>query len=187
MKNYTGVYAFLSNYTYSLGADQLTTFGQQEMINSGNKYYTRYEPLARRLAPFVRSSGEARVVESAQNFTQGFHAAKLADKRAGEQDSAYPYPILVIPETVTSNNTLNHETCTNFENGPDSKIAAAAQAIWSSVFVPPIRARLNAALPGANLTATDTISLMDLCPFNTVASPNGTLSAFCNFFTEVEW
>ena len=85
------------------------------------------------------------------------------------------------------NNTLNHETCTNFENGTYSKIAAAAQAIWSSVFIPPIRARLNAALPGANLTATETVSMMDLCPFNTVASPNGTVSAFCALFTTEEW
>lgn len=28
---------------------------------------------------------------------------------------------------------------------------------------------------------------MDLCPFNTVASPNGTISAFCNLFSETEW
>lgn len=37
VKNFTGIYAFLANYEYTLGADQLTVFGQQEMINSGIK------------------------------------------------------------------------------------------------------------------------------------------------------
>lgn len=70
MKNFTGAYAFLAGYEYTLGADQLTHFGQQEMINSGIKYYSRYEQLAKALTPFVRSSGEARVVESAENFVR---------------------------------------------------------------------------------------------------------------------
>jgi len=187
VRNFTGQYAFLSSYTYTLGADQLTTFGQQELVNSGEKYYQRYEQLADHLTPFVRSSSEARVVESAQNWTQGFHSAKLADARSRHRDSAYPYPIVVIDEADGSNNTLNHDLCNVFENGPDSKIASHAQAIWTSVFIPPIQARLNAALPGANLSATDTINMMDLCPFNTVASPTGTVSAFCALFTENEW
>ncbi|KAK5723984.1 hypothetical protein LTR17_013733 [Elasticomyces elasticus] len=177
VKSFTGIYAFLADYEYTLGADQLTTFGQQELVNSGIKYYNRYQHLTRLRTPFVRSSGEARVVESAQNWTQGFHAAKLVDRRSGRKDAAYPYPIVVIPET--DGNT--------FENGPDDDIASDAQAKWTAVFITPIRARLNAALPGANLTTTDTVSLMDLCPFNTVASPNGTVSAFCSLFTEAEW
>ena len=52
---------------------------------------------------------------------------------------------------------------------------------WLSVFAPPITARLNAGAPGANLTDTDTYSLLSLCPFHTVAK--GTLSPFCSLFT----
>ncbi|KAH9826807.1 3-phytase A [Teratosphaeria destructans] len=187
VEDFTGLYAFLNNYEYTLGADQLTRFGQQELINSGIKYYQRYEGLASHLTPFVRSSGEARVVVSSQNWTQGFHDAKLADWNNKHQDTAYPYPILVIPETDGENNTLNHDLCTVFEDGPDSDIADNAQATWASIFVPPIQKRLNADMPGANLTETQTIYLMDLCPFNTVASANGTISPFCDLFTEKEW
>ena len=79
---YAGKYKFLKSYEYTLGADQLTVFGQQELVNSGLKYYRRYENLARRAVPFIRSSGEDRVVESAQNWTQGFSDAKIADKGA---------------------------------------------------------------------------------------------------------
>lgn len=188
VKNYTGIYAFLKDYEYTLGANDLTVFGQQEMINSGMKYYGRYKHLAEELTPFVRTSSEARVVESAQNWTQGFHEAKLADPNYHGNDFAYPYPMVVILEAdYGSNNTLNHDLCTQFENGTDSNIADDAQAIFADVFIPPIQARLNAGLPGANLTQTDTISMMDLCSFNTVASPVGQISAFCALFTVTEW
>lgn len=187
VKNYPGKYAFLKNYQYTLGADQLTTFGQQEMINSGTKFYQRYEQLANILTPFVRSSSEARVVESAQNFTQGFHNARQADRFHFGGDPTYPYAIEVISEDDGQNNTLNHDLCTSFENGPDSTIASSAQKTWAGVFVPPIQKRLNSDLQGANLTSTEVIYVMDLCSFNTVASPNGTISPFCGLFTEQEW
>lgn len=82
--------------------------------------------------------------------------------------------------------TLNHGLCTEFEDGVSSEIADDAQAVWAGIFVPPIQARLNGRLPGANLSAIETIYMMDLCPFNTVANPNGTLSNFCDLFTEHE-
>lgn len=155
------------------------------MINSGAKYYQRYEQLASHVTPFVRTASEARVVESAQNWTQGFHNAKLADKFNIRGDPAYPYPMVVIDEAL--NNTLSHGLCTEFEDGPDSAIASSAQNAWAEVFVPPIQNRLNSDLRGANLTVTETIYMMDLCPFNTVASSNGTISPFCTLFTEPEW
>ena len=71
------------------------------MLDSGIKFYNRYESLARELLPFFRSSGEERVVQSAENFTQGFHAAKLAGKC---KDTSYPYPLVVIPEGEGINN-----------------------------------------------------------------------------------
>lgn len=186
-KAYPGKYAFLEEYKYSLGADQLTLFGEQEMINSGAQYYQRYEKLASRVIPFIRTASEARVVESAQNWTQGFHTAKLSDGLNIRGDSAYPYPMVVISEADGSNNTLNHGLCTEFEEGPISSIASNAQSTWAKVFITPIQSRLNSDLQGANLTATETVYMMDMCPFNTVASPSGAISPFCGLFTEQEW
>lgn len=190
VQSYPGKYAFLKDYQYTLGADQLTVFGQQEMVNSGIKFYERYEQLASRLIPFVRSSSEDRVVESAENFTQGYHSAKVSDRHRGRGsrgDSAYPYPIVLISEADGSNNTLNHGLCTDFEDGPDDSIASNAQKTWANVFVPPIQKRINSDLKGADLTQTEIIYMMDLCPFNTVASSNGTISPFCDLFSEDEW
>jgi hypothetical protein len=177
-------YGFIKDYKYRLGADQLSIFGQQQLINSGIKYYTRYQKLTKGTTPFVRASGQDRVVESALNWTQGFHDARLKDTKSDED---YPYPIVVISEETGSNNTLDHGLCTEFESGFDSTIAGSAQATWVSIFTPSITDRLNENLPGANFTNTDTIYMMDLCPFNTVADSEGFLSPFCALFTEDEW
>jgi hypothetical protein len=158
------------------------------MVNSGVKFYQRYEALASKHTPFLRSAGQARVVESARNWTQGYHAAKQIDRRARpRKDATYPYEILEIPEDLGLNNTLNHEICTEFEEGWYGGIADAAQAEWADIFAAPIRDRLNDDLPGANLSTIQTVYMMDLCPFNTVASDTGAISPFCSLFSEEEW
>ncbi|KAL9602370.1 MAG: hypothetical protein Q9219_001936 [cf. Caloplaca sp. 3 TL-2023] len=89
---------------------------------------------------------------------------------------------------VNYSRRLNHDLCTAFEDGqPYSSIGSKAQQTFLATFLPPITNRLNADLVSANLTATDTINLMDLCPFATVASPFGAISPFCFLFTEEEW
>ncbi|KAL8690821.1 MAG: hypothetical protein Q9218_003817, partial [Villophora microphyllina] len=183
----SGKYNFLNTFEYTLGADQLTVFGEREMINFGITFHDRYEQLAKRSTPFIRASGEARVIESAQNFSQGFHQAKTSGRGT---DADYPYPILTIPEDDGFNNTLNHGLCTSFESSPAyTSIGTKAQATFLSTFLPAITARLNTDLgTTANITATDTINLLDLCPFTTVATPLATtLSPFCYLFTETEF
>ncbi|KAF7944556.1 uncharacterized protein EAE97_005189 [Botrytis byssoidea] len=184
--SYGADYKFIKDYKYTLGADQLSVFGQQELINSGIKYYNRYKALASSITPFIRSSGQDRVVESAQNWTQGFNSARLADS-SSTANASYPFNIVIISENKGSNNTLDHGLCTVFEDGPDSTIGDSAQAKWASIFTPNITSRLNSNLPGANLTMADTIYFMDLCPFNTVASPTGIISPFCKIFTAADW
>ncbi|EAQ87261.1 hypothetical protein CHGG_03880 [Chaetomium globosum CBS 148.51] len=180
-------FEFLRDYNYQLGSDQLTRMGQQQMVNSGLKFYDRYRSLARDSIPFVRAGGQDRVIHSAENFTQGFHAALLADRDSTARPRL-PYDMVVIPETPTTNNTLHHGLCDAFERGPYSTIGASAQATYLATFAEPITIRLNANLPGANLTADEVISLMDLCPFETVASPGGATPApFCRLFTPAEW
>lgn len=185
--SYGSGYEFIETYEYTLGADQLTVFGQQELVNSGTKFYGRYESLTRQASPFVRSSGQDRVIESARNWTQGFHAARLADEKAEGVADAYPYDIVIISEDTGSNNTLDHGLCTVFEDGADAEIGDDAQAVWQANFTPNITARLNTNLPGANLSNADIISLMDLCPYNTVADAQGIISEWCGLFTTDEW
>ncbi|KAI1367851.1 histidine phosphatase superfamily [Xylaria arbuscula] len=182
--DYSRSYKFIKDYKYTLGADQLSVFGQQQLVNSGINFYQRYEKLARNVSPFVRTAGQQRVVDSAVNWTQGFHQARLADKRAKFPD-AYPYEPIILPEIDGFNNTLSPMTCTAFIEGPDT--GSEAQAIWVDTFVPPIAERVNKNLVGANLSNHDIIHLMDICPFETVANTDGHLSRFCDLFNEDEW
>ncbi|KXJ92233.1 3-phytase A [Microdochium bolleyi] len=176
--------AFLRDYEYRLGADELSAFGEQQLVNSGIRFYHRYRALARRSTPFVRSAGQHRVVESARKWTEGFHASREADKHA-EADEGWPYHILEIPEYRPHNNTLSPDTCPAFEAGSD--LGRKAQATFLGEFAPAITARLNAALPGADLDDVDTTYLMDLCPFETVADRYGRPSRICTLFSPDEW
>jgi len=173
-------YAFLQDFQYTLGQDNLTYFGQQELFNSGIKCFVRYGALANVSVPFIRASGSSRVIQSAQNFTQGFNSA--AGSNLISQDS-----ILVIPEGETSNDTLKVNTCNAIKVAPLKTSGSDAVNTWVDIFTPPITARLNDNLPGASLTNKDTVAIMDFCSFETVATPNGAISPFCNLFTDDEW
>ena len=183
VQNFSGDYAFLANYSYNLGADQLTQFGREEMINSGEDFFSRYAHLTTSNVPFIRASGQDRVIESAELFSQGFHIAKSSLHPGA--DNTYPYPILTIPETAHTNNTLSQALCPAFEAGRNDSLIP--QTTFLSTFMPAITARLNAALAGANLTDIESLLLMDLCPFETVASSLGTPSPFCALFSQHEW
>jgi hypothetical protein len=171
-------FSFLKDYKYTLGADQLTDAGRQEMVNSGAHFHRRYKKLLKKNTPFVRSSGQDRVVESANKWLEGY-------AQAAEQSTPRTIDVS-IPEGAGINNTLSHEICTNFEEGPLDKVGDDAQAKWVPQFVPPIQKRVNGKL-GTNLTSGEIIYLMDMCPFDTLSSPTAKVSNFCNIFTEKEW
>ncbi|KAK4221740.1 3-phytase A [Podospora fimiseda] len=186
--SYKPGYEFLHSYNYSLGSDQLTSFGQQQLYNSGIKFYSRYKSLFP-TKPFIRAADQDRVVMSAQNFTSGFHHALLSDRTHSRPPPKYDYPIQKIPEgdVPNTNNTLSHGLCKAFEKpGKYSTLGAEAQAVYTSTFIPAITARLNSNLINANLSDADAISLMDMCPFTTVAESEYSKD-FCSLFTESEW
>jgi len=175
--SYPKKFAFLKDYEYTIGADQLTDAGRQEMVNSGAHFYRRYSKLVDENTPFVRAGGQERVVESAQKWLMG--VAQSLNEEPPKVD-------LIIPEGTSWNNTLSHDTCPAFESGPDHGLGDRAQRIWADKFVPPIQDRINSAL-GTNLSATSTVYLMDMCPFDTLAHPSAKISDFCKLFSEKEW
>ncbi|KAL4804269.1 histidine phosphatase superfamily [Aspergillus unguis] len=184
VSSFSGKYAFLSNYSYTLGSDDLTTFGEDQMVDSGVKFYRRYKSLAAKDTPFVRASGGDRVIASAEKFIDGFRAAQAQDVGSGSDKG--PILNVIIPEIDGFNNTLDHSTCTRFEN---DERADEIEAEFTALIAPPIRERLETDLPGIQLTDDEVMYLMDMCSFDTVArTPDGTeLSPFCNLFTEKEW
>jgi hypothetical protein len=176
-KAFPGEYKFLKDYQYTLGSDELTNAGRQEMVNSGVHFFRRYHKLLKKHTPFVRSGGQQRVVESAQKWLLGI--AQSAKQLPKELD-------LIIPEGPRWNNTLSHDTCPAFEGGPSHGLGDRAQHIWAAKFVPPIQERVNSQL-GTNLSLTSIVYLMDMCPFDTLAHPTAKVSKFCHLFTKKEW
>ncbi|KAJ2971892.1 hypothetical protein NQ176_g7470 [Zarea fungicola] len=178
---YTGGLEFVKDYKYTLMPDDLSLYGENEMVGSGKHFYSRYKNLVSETEPFVRASGSGRVIMSAQNFTHGYYEAQGRDA-----DDFVPQ-ILVIPEEAGYNNTLEHGSCKLFEEGPGKKEGVLKQKEWKDIWVPPVRDRLNKKLKGAKFDVDSTVYFMELCPFETVASPNSTLSAFCQAFSKDEW
>lgn len=176
MTSYPERYAFLRDFEYALGADQLTRLGVEQMHAQGREVAEKYPGLAGKEGPFIRASGQQRVIDSAVHWAAGF------DEEAATE--AHKDGIVIIPEGDGFNNTLDHGLCTAFEE--DSSGDAARDA-FADVFAAPIASRLNANLPGASLTRDDAISLMDLCPFVTVADSGGSPSKFCALFSADEW
>ncbi|KAM0280925.1 hypothetical protein ACHAQH_003814 [Verticillium albo-atrum] len=185
VEDYGKGYEFIRDYRYVLGHDQLTAYGEREMVYSGAAFYQRYRALAAISEPFVRASGQRRVEVSGRNWTHGFYAARAKDGL--EEPDDVDDSMLIIPERRGANNTLSHGLCPAFETGPHSRLGESAKLAWQDVFMPPVAARVNAALPGANLTDHETVYLMDLCPYETVADPKRRQSAFCGLFTRDEW
>ncbi|KAH8428538.1 histidine phosphatase family protein [Aspergillus melleus] len=184
---FTGKYAFLESYSYELGSDNLTTFGENQLVDSGVKFYRRYASLARRNVPFIRASGSDRVIASGEKFIEGFQQAKRRDSvHRGEGNQTAPVISVVIPETDGFNNTLDHGVCTAFE---DSELSDEVEERFMAVFAPAIRRRLEARISGIKLSDDDVISLMDLCSFETMAAtPDASeLSPFCALFSHSEW
>nr|AAO25739.1 phytase [synthetic construct] len=178
-------YAFLKTYNYSLGADDLTPEGEQELVNSGVKFYQRYESLTRNIVPFIRSSGSSRVIASGNKFIEGYQSTKLKDPRAQPGHSS-PKIDVVISEASTSNNTLDPGTCTVSE---DNELADDFEANFTATFVPSIRQSLENNLSGVALTDTEVTYLMDLCSFDTISTStvDTKLSPFCDLFTHEKW
>lgn len=178
-----GPYAFLATYTYTLGTENLTHFGEQEMVNLGTEFYKKYSFLSGEAGPFVRASGQARVIQSAINFTNGYARAGF-DIKQKSGGGAHPDGILVIPEGHHSNSTLKHGHCPAYKS---YRHIGETRAAFKAAFLPGIQSRLNSDLPDANLNFADIVNLMELCGFETVASPTGQPSGFCNLFSQEEW
>lgn len=179
--DYSEEYKFIRDFDYTLGADQLTDFGRRQMIEQGQAVAERYGHLADEIEPFIRASGQERVIESAEKWAEGFYGA------LGRADEGYLGDISLVPETDGFNNTLDHGRCTVFEEGPLTSMGDDARNEWADIFTIPIIKRLEANLVGAKLSRDDAIYLMDMCPFVTVAHPQAELSDFCHLFSVDEW
>ncbi|KAG6030723.1 hypothetical protein E4U19_000295 [Claviceps sp. Clav32 group G5] len=182
VRTYGRGYGWIRNFEYPLGENDLTATGRNELFQSGVQFFKRYDNLGRRtVRPFVRTSGSDRVVKSAELFIRGFFSAKGNDHRQ------HMGRMLIIPEDKGVKNPLHHGNCGTFEEGLHSETVYKPINAWLKIWATPVMNRLNKKMPGANLTLEETVYMMDLCPFNTVASTKKVPSSFCRLFSKQEW
>ncbi|PPQ78901.1 hypothetical protein CVT26_011710, partial [Gymnopilus dilepis] len=162
--------SFLRNYTYALGTNDLIPFGAMQSNTAGKEAFRRYSALISGDAlPFVRASSSSRVVDSANNWTAGLSMA--SNHRFN--------PVLSVVLQENLNDTLDDSMC------PNAGSSDAQTSIWTSIYGPPIAARLNAQAPSANLTAPDISNLIPQCAFDTLFKEAP--SPFCDLFTREEF
>lgn len=102
-RKFKGKYLFLVDYVYPLGAESLTPFGEQELVNLGIQFFNRYTDLLKKYTPFITASGVPRIIASAQEFSIAVHNERIA--HFGSDIAAYLYPILVLSEAAGFSNT----------------------------------------------------------------------------------
>ncbi|EGE07936.1 phytase [Trichophyton equinum CBS 127.97] len=173
-------FAFLEDYKYNLGADDMTPFGESQLYDSGIKFFQRYHGLTKDSKVFVRSAGSERVVASAHKFVEGFNKAKGSEKGGATKLD------LIISEEDRRKNPIAPQGCGAFDN---DETADKVTDQFRSTFAQPIVDRVNKKLPGANIETGDIKSLMAMCPFDTVArTPDASkLSPFCHLFSHEEF
>jgi len=160
---------FLREFQYDLGEDVLTAFGAAQSFESGQATFHRYSHLIdAKSMPFVRASGEDRVISSAANWTVGFAAAS--------SQRYNPRVDVILPES--QNDTLKDD-CPLSGEGKKEKDA------WLNTYAPPIAKRLKKAAPGAKIANKDIFNLMAMCPFETIATQKP--SDFCRLFKKKEF
>ncbi|KAG8899463.1 hypothetical protein FRC00_001396 [Tulasnella sp. 408] len=171
--------AFVSKYNFTLGTDSLVDFGRLQAYTSGKYISDHYHNLSFN-GIFIRSTSKDRVLESARWFKHGF------------EGRPFPFPIgdlevpdVVIPTGSSNNNTLSVDNCAAAEAAPEDD-PDAPNMQWLDIYAAPIAKRLNAFIPGLNLSATDANALMSLCGFDT-AFQNGNASPWCGIFKKAEW
>ncbi|KAF9233783.1 histidine phosphatase superfamily [Melanogaster broomeanus] len=162
--------AFVPDYQYDLGVDDLVPYGAAQSFDAGQQHFARYAGLINaNMLPFVRASGSQRVIDSAGNWTAGFAYAS---------NQQYKPQLSVILDQST-NDTLDDNMCPNVSSSDGETDD------WKDVFAPAIEDRINDEAPGASLGKSDIVNIMTLCPFDTVAHEKP--SPWCNIFTSDEW
>lgn len=157
---------------------QISTTGYRELTSMGANWRLRYPDLYDYNTPFTMwanyyKSGP-RVRDSARMFAHGFlgpnattlgtiHALNASDPRSW------------------GNSLATSDLCTAYNDNGGSPYTD----IWANIYLPPIRARLNAGIHGNfNLTQSDVSIIPYLCGFETQIT--GRRSPFCDVFTEEE-
>ena len=157
---------------------QISTTGYRELTSMGANWRLRYPDLYDYNTPFTMwanyyKSGP-RVRDSARMFAHGFLGPNATDLGT-------IYALNASDPRSWGNSLATSDLCTAYNDDGGSPYTD----VWANIYLPPIRARLNAGMHGDfNLTQSDISLIPYLCGFETQIT--GRRSPFCDVFTEEE-
>ncbi|KAI0348404.1 phosphoglycerate mutase-like protein [Trametopsis cervina] len=172
----SGPLTFLSDWTYKLGSELLLPFGRQQLFENGVAFRLRYGKLldAFERIPVVRTTSQARMVDTAVSFSAGFF---------GVQEYQNQSHLSIAVETPGLNTTLaSYFACPNFVKVAGNGRGATSQ--WAPAYLSKTVGRLQRYIKGLELNATLVYAMQELCAYETVALG---YSQFCGLFTKSEW
>jgi len=127
--NVTGELAFLSQWTYKLGAELLTPFGRSQNFNLGVAYRQLYGNLLNNFTatgtiPVFRTESQDRMVKTAENFAAGFF---------GVPEYLDQVNIEILVENPGVNNSgAPYEVCTNSNVGSRGSIGSTVSSEFAN-------------------------------------------------------
>lgn len=178
---FSGDLAFLSTWTYKLGAELLTPFGRSQEFMLGIEHRQLYGHLLNNFTaagtlPVFRTQSQDRMVKTALNFAAGFF---------GVPEYLDQVNIEILVETPGLNNSgAPYEVCTNSNVANKGSIGSTVANKFATAAFNSTISRLQSQVTGVNLTSSDIIAMLQLCSYET----NGLgFSAFCNLFTQQDF
>ncbi len=137
----TGELAFLSDWTYKLGAELLTPFGRSQNFNLGIAYRQLYGHLLNNFTasgtiPVFRTESQDRMVKTAENFAAGFFGVpeymdevniEIRVETPGLNNSGAPYEVCS-NSNVASRGSIGSTAATAFANNAFNATTARLQS-----------------------------------------------------------
>ncbi|KAJ5873420.1 Histidine phosphatase superfamily clade-2 [Penicillium subrubescens] len=173
---FTGNLEFLNTWEYQLGKEELTGLGRQQLFDSGVLHWFNYGQLYDPSSPLIaRTCSQVRMLQSAENFLNGFFGPKYADNVTLE---------VIIEQTGFKNPLAGDKACTN-NNNNRSAGGDWANTQWQEKYLKRATDRFRESMTGnKNWTTEDTYLAQTMCPYETVGLG---YSPFCSLFTKDEW
>ncbi|KAF4571614.1 acid phosphatase pho5 [Pleurotus pulmonarius] len=161
---------FLKNgYTSTLGHDDLTAIGRQELFDHGVNFRLRYQHLT---ADAILAGDQDRVIESAQWFGQGYFGRNWPEI-SGNAFST------ILEDNVTVSWITPMDTCPKWQYA----FGGDAVTTWGNKYLPSITKRLNRLAAALRFTDADTHGALYACVYDYAALRT---SPWCGVFTDQE-
>ncbi|GKZ76597.1 hypothetical protein AnigIFM56816_006864 [Aspergillus niger] len=168
--------SFIHDWTYSLGADMLTTRGREDLLESGILNFFNYGHLYTPGTKIVtRTTTQDRMLKSAENFLAGFF----------HLDWDEHVNLLAMIEEKNFNTSLQAKNaCPNAMKISFDDYVSDTVTKWKSNYLAHRTHHLNHLSTDYHWTTNDSFNAQTLCAYETVALG---YSPWCSLFAFPEW